>query len=97
MSEPLRARKRADLLSLSGAAIIGAATGAWFAAAVRPFALLVLAVGLIIHAVGMTARHRLDRKAGPLPGTWQWIYTLCWIAIGALLAITAWRWLEGAR
>ncbi len=97
MSEPLRARKRADLLSLSGVATIGVAAGALLAAALRPFALEILGVGLVVHAVGMAARHRLDRQAGPLPGIWQSIYVFCWIAIATLLVLGAWRLFGGVR
>lgn len=91
MATSLHARKRADLLSLAGAILIGVAAGAWCPAAVRPVLLPILAAGLLAHAVGMTARHRLDQRAGPLPGMWQWLYILCWIAIAAILILGAWR------
>jgi len=98
MNASLRARKRADLLSLSGAAIAGGAAGAWLAEVFKPMLLPMLAAGLLAHAVGMTARHRLDTQAGePLPAVWQWLYILCWVAIAALAVLGAWRWLGGTR
>lgn len=80
-----RARKRVDLLSITGAAIAGAAVGAWLAAQLRPWAGVVLLVGLAAHAVGMSARHRIDRVEGPLPGVWQGLYILCWLAIAGVV------------
>ncbi len=97
MNATLRARKRADLLSLAGAAVIGLAAGAWLADSIRPFILPMLVAGMLAHAVGMSARHRLDRQASPLPAVWQWLYILCWIAIAALVVLGAWRWFGGAR
>lgn len=79
------ARKRADLISVTGAAIAGAAVGAWLATPLRPWAALLLIVGLLSHAVGMTARHRLDRSSGPLPRVWIALYAVCWIAIATTL------------
>ena len=95
MNVPLRARKRADLLSLTGAVVAGMAAGAWFADAIRPMFLPVLIAGVLAHAVGMTALHRLDRQAGPLPTVWQWLYNLCWIVIAALAVVAAMPWLRG--
>lgn len=92
MNAALRARKRADLLSLTGAAVAGVAAGAWLADSVRPLFWPMLVAGLLSHAVGMTARHRLDRQAGPLPAIWQWLYIACWIAIAALAVLGAWNW-----
>ena len=89
MNVPLRARKRADLLSLTGAVVAGMAVGAWLADAIRPMLLPMLIAGVLAHAVGMTARHRLDRQAGPLPAVWQWLYIGCWIAIAALAVVGA--------
>ena len=97
MNATLRARKRADLLSLAGAAVAGLAAGAWLADAIRPFFLPMLVAGLLAHAVGMSARHRLDRQESPLPAIWQWLYILCWIAIAALVILGAWHWLGGLR
>lgn len=96
MKATLRAGKRADLLSLSGAAIAGGAAGAWLADVLQPLILPMLVAGLLAHAVGMSARHRLDREAGgPLPAIWQWLYVLCWVAIAALGAVGAWQWFGG--
>ena len=97
MNATLRARKRADLLSLAGAAVAGLAAGAWLAYAIRPLFLPMLVAGMLAHAVGMSARHRLDRQASPLPAVWQWLYILCWIAIAALVVLGAWYWFGGAR
>lgn len=97
MNTALRARKRADLLSLTGAAVAGVAAGAWLAEAIRPLFVPMLVAGVLAHAVGMTARHRLDRQAGPLPAIWQGLYLLCWIAIVVLAVLGAWKWLEGTR
>lgn len=97
MNAPLRARKRADLLSVTGAAVAGLAAGAWLADAIRPVFLPMLVAGLLAHTVGMGARHRLDRQAGALPTLWQWLYILCWIAITALLPLGALYWLGGMR
>jgi putative effector of murein hydrolase len=91
------ARKRAELLSITGAAIAGAAAGAWLAAQLRPWAGGVLLVGLAAHAVGMTTRHRIDRVEGPLPRVWQALYVLCWFAIaGVVGALLLRRWSAGA-
>lgn len=97
MNAALRARKRADLLSLTGAAVAGVAAGAWLADAIRPLFLPILVAGVLAHAVGMTARHRLDRQAGSLPAVWQWLYISCWIAIAALSVLGAWNWFGGTR
>lgn len=97
MNMPIRARKRADLLSLAGAAVAGVAAGAWFADAVRPVVVPVFATGMLAHAVGMTARHRLERQGGSLPAIWQWLYILCWIGIVAIAGWGAWRWIEGVH
>jgi len=95
MDDSLRARKRADLLSVTGAAVAGLAAGAWLADAIRSVFLPMLIAGLLVHAVGMTARHRLDRKSGALPAVWQWLYVLCWVAIAAVLVLGAWLWFGG--
>jgi hypothetical protein len=93
----LRARKRADLLSITGAAIASAAAGAWLSAAILPLGVPMLVAGLIAHAVGMSARHRLDRQDGPLPGALQMLYVLCWITIAGMASLGVWLWLGATR
>ena len=97
MNDSLRARKRADLLSVTGAAVAGLAAGAWFADAIHPVFLPMLISGLLAHAVGMTSRHRLDRKSAALPAVWLWLYGLCWIAITAVPFLAAWLWFGSGR
>ena len=97
MNDSLRARKHADLLSVTGAAVAGLAAGAWLADAIHPVFLPMLIAGLLAHAVGMTAQHRLDRKSGALPVVWQWLYGVCWIAIAAVTVLGAWLWFGSGR
>jgi hypothetical protein len=79
------ARKNAELLSLIGAAIVGVAIGVWLATPLRPFWSALLAVGLIVHAVGMSVSHRIDRIEAPLPRIWQTLYLACWMTIAGVL------------
>lgn len=97
MNTALRSVKRADLLAIAGATLAGAAAGAQLADVIRPLFVPLFVGGLLAHAVGMAARHRLDRQAGPLPAAWQWLYILCWIAIASLALLVAWRWSQGAH
>jgi len=69
------------------AGVAGRAAGAGFADAIRPMFRPGLIAGVLAHAVGRTALHRLDRQAGPLPTVWQWLYNLCWIVIAALAVV----------
>lgn len=85
----IRARKRADLLSITGAAVAGIAIGAGWGTALAEMAPVLLGLGLAAHAVGMTSRHRIDTlEGGPLPASWRALYLLCWAAI-ALAAIAS--------
>lgn len=92
MDRAAAARKRADLPSLAGAALPGLALGAGFRALVRPLAWFVPGGGLLVHGVGMAARHRLDRATGALTRGWQPLDLACWILILAILAIGVARW-----
>jgi uncharacterized membrane protein YecN with MAPEG domain len=90
---PLRARKRADLLSVTGAALAGVGAGVWLVRWIGDVAGVAFGVGLVAHAIGMAARHRLDtREAGPLPAAWRALYTACWLGIAGVVAYGLWRW-----
>lgn len=97
MNATFRSVKRADLLAIAGATLAGAAAGARLADAIRPLFVPLFVGGVFADAVGMAARHRVDRQGGPLPVAWQWLYILCWIAIATLVVLGTWRCLEGAR
>lgn len=89
--EPLRARKRADLLSAMGALVAGVAIGTVFGGAFAPAWPFLLAAGLAAHGVGMSTRHRLDmQQAGRLPAVWQALYVGCWIAMAGAVIYGAW-------
>jgi hypothetical protein len=45
----------------------------------------------------MTARHRIDRQDGPLPGVWRMLYAVCWIALALLAILGAGLWLGDPR
>lgn len=77
-----RLRKRADLLSITGAGLAGVATGAGWGTGLARVAPVLLVSGLLMHAVGMTSRHRLDLdETGRLSTVWTVLYAACWRAI----------------
>jgi hypothetical protein len=93
----LDSRKRADLVSLAGGTLAGFAAGAWFGAALpSSLAPVLLVLGIVVHAVGMTARHRLDLAEGPLPRAWVWLFASCWAMLAGALAWIAITLLRGA-
>lgn len=91
-SSTLRARKRADLLSVTGAAVAGLGAGAFLSRWLAGVAVAALVAGLAAHAIGMASRHRLDTdEAGPLPPVWRALYIACWVAIVALVVVGLWH------
>ncbi|MFZ5657298.1 MAG: hypothetical protein ACOY37_09635 [Pseudomonadota bacterium] len=86
-----RARKRADLASVTGAAVAGAAAGAWLAADLRPWAGAIRVPGPGPDAACLAARDRLDRAGGRLPAVWNLLHALCHVAVPGLLVALALR------
>lgn len=78
-----RARlKRAELVSATGAAVLGAGVGALIAAYVGRYAAVLVIVGTTLHAWGMRERHRLEREDGVERVWWyEALYWSCWIAL----------------
>lgn len=97
MSATHRARKRANALSVTGAAVAAAAVGAWRIDAIQPLLVPLLLTDLAAHAIGMTARHRLDRDIGRLPAIWEWLYTVGSIATTMLTVLGTWDWSQTVR
>jgi Flp pilus assembly protein TadB len=76
------AGKRAEWLSSAGVFALGAGVGAWYASAWSRGIAVVLGLGLVCHAVGMSARHRIERRQDEaLPRGYQALYWLCWVVL----------------
>ena len=85
-----RQRNAALLLSTTGAAVAGAGLGALFGETLQPIAVLVLAVGIAAHLVGMVRSRGIQRRAGYRYTRWEIAaYWLCWALILMLLALVA--------
>lgn len=77
--------KRADLLSSVGAGVLGAGLALLLADRLRPYAVPLLALGVVSHASGMFAKHRLDAPGDAPRVRWaEWLYWGCWIGLAVL-------------
>jgi len=87
------ALKAAELVSTLGAAVLGAGF-ALLMLRLADQAVSLLAVGMLVHAVGMGLKHRL--QAGlPQPRWARWLAAVCWLALALLAATLAWHALGG--
>ena len=96
MPEVIRASsrlKRAELVSGIGSGLLGAGLALLFASSLVRYAVPLLLAGLLSHAWGMYAKHRLELAEGMEPPRWAaWLYGLCWIllvALGLFIALGA--------
>lgn len=78
-------RKAAELLSTTGALVLGVGIGLMLPVAGSAIALLTIALGILSHGWGMYERHRLDLQSGAMLPWWaNLLYWLCWIGLAAL-------------
>lgn len=78
--------KRAELLSSLGAGVLGAGIALLLPNLLAPFAIPILLLGLISHAVGMTQKHRLEQQGEVVRVWWaEALYWFCWLALVGLL------------
>ncbi|MCD6680835.1 MAG: hypothetical protein LT102_09305 [Burkholderiaceae bacterium] len=80
-----RALERVELVSAAGVALAGAGLALLFADRLAPFTVLILSSGLVIHAIAMFGKRRIEHRAN-LPRE-RWIdvlYWVCWLALGGL-------------
>jgi hypothetical protein len=75
--------KLADLSSSVGAGVLGIGIGALLAPWMRVAAVPVLALGLLMHAWGMTDKHRLE-TAERMPRWSTALYWVCWIGLAVM-------------
>jgi hypothetical protein len=79
--------RRAEVLSTSGAAVLGAGVGLLLDRWLAPLALPLLLAGMAVHAWGMYSRHRLESDSGVRRAKWEGpLYWLCWIGLVGLVA-----------
>ena len=78
--------KSADLISTTGAGVLGAGVGVLFAGALVPYTLHLLLIGLVCHGWGMYEKHRSDTQQGEHPPRWaELVYWFCWILLSGLV------------
>lgn len=84
--------KKAELLSSLGAGVLGAGIALLLPNQLAPYAIPILVLGLISHAVGMSQKHGLDQQ-GNIARVWwaEALYWLCWLALAALLVWIVFR------
>jgi len=82
----------AELTSSLGAGVLGLGIGVLAASSLGGLGWPILAAGLLLHAWGMTDKHRIETTQGA-PRVW-WstlLYWICWGFLIVLAAFTAWR------
>ena len=79
--------KSAELLSMAGAAVLGAGIALFLQRWLSPFAALIVVSGLVTHAWGMFQKHRIEAGQQVQTTAWEvWLYRLCWLALAGLAA-----------
>ena len=78
--------KKAELLSSLGAGVLGAGLALLLPNQLGPYAIPILLLGLISHAVGMSQKHGLEQQGEVVRVRWaEALYWLCWLGLAALL------------
>jgi hypothetical protein len=83
------ALKAAELLSTAGATALGGGLALLWPR-LADFAVPLLVVGLLVHAVGMALKQRLQR-GDPQPRWHSAMEWVCWLAMAGLIAFLGWR------
>jgi hypothetical protein len=79
-------RKAAELLSTTGALVLGVGIGLLLPAAGAPFAWVAVILGILSHGWGMYEKNRIEALAGEEPRWWHRVlYWGCWAALAALV------------
>lgn len=82
--------KAAELLSLSGAGVLGTGIGLLLVRPLGAYALPILLLGGICHWIGMRRKHQLETaNTGSQPTWYLVLYWLCWALLVAVLLVVA--------
>jgi hypothetical protein len=78
---------RANLASGIGAGLLGLSTGLLFHDELLPYFPGILVFGLALHALGMSDKHRIEKRKEESPAWWmRTLYAVCWVGLAALAA-----------
>lgn len=95
MTEDRGSLKVAELMSLTGLAAAGAGGALLLQQWLGPFAIAIFSVGLLVHAVGMWSKHRIEARTQVRIAAWEPIlYGLCWFA---LVLLATWLLVPGLQ
>ena len=82
----------AELTSSLGAGVLGLGIGVLAASYMGGLGWPILAAGLLMHAWGMTDKHRIEAKQGAPRAWWSTLlYWSCWGFLAVLAAYIVWR------
>lgn len=86
-------QKQAELLSTLGAGVLGGGIALWLAVPLQRYASSLVLAGIVVHAGGMYAKHRAEKRAGAVTTYGERaLYGLCWVVLLALIAYVAVTW-----
>ena len=78
--------RKAEILSTTGAGVLGAGLGLLPGRWLAPFALALLLAGAAAHVFGMYSKHRLESRAGVRRARWEGpVYWLFWLMLAAIV------------
>lgn len=81
-----RTRRALTMLSSVGAALAGVGVGAYLAESLSRVALIIFAVGLVVHLFGMVGARRAVKTSQYTPAAWEQAgYWLCWALVVAAI------------
>lgn len=90
--------RKAELLGVVGALVLGMGLGLLLASFLMPYAVAFLLVGLLMHAWGMFDKHRLETASSVSRPWWAaLLYWVCWIALLLLVLYLAFSYLRGSK
>ena len=88
--------KKAKLLSGIGAVALGIGIGILLSNFLKLYALPVLLIGVVMHALGMFIEHQLENAATNVRLWWaEILYWVCWILLLGIIIYIAVDYLKG--
>jgi hypothetical protein len=82
----------AELTSAIGAGVLGVGIGVLLPSRLNGLGILIVVVGVALHAWGMTDKHRLESEIGRRPVWWSTaLYWTCWLLLAALAGWVVFR------